>query len=145
MLADALAGVDELLIPVVSGIVVGRLGMGRVVVEVSVGEGNSSVQVSVAEVTGRVLDTDGPVVAYVRLGTYEPVLLELSSPVPIVPLAPEIGAELDPVPGRIGDTGIVAPVEGLVLLSGEAVNCALELTLSRAVILILEVILLPAE
>lgn len=88
-LTDPLGKRDELSSEIGEpGSVVGRFEGRRVLGSVSVGEDNSSVHVSSSEVTDKVLDSDGPVVAYVRLGTYEPVLLGLPSPVPTVPLDP---------------------------------------------------------
>jgi len=86
LLAGPLLGKDELVgVPVVSGAVVGKSDEMSAVDDESV-EDDSSVHVSGTEVTDEVLDSDGPVVTYVRLGTYEPVLLRLPSPVPHVPL-----------------------------------------------------------
>jgi hypothetical protein len=128
---------------VVSGAVVCRSEETGAREDISVGKDDSSVHVSGTEVTDGVLDSDGPVVAYVRLGTYEPALLGLPSPVPAVPLAIGLVPLLDPVPNIIEDGGAVAAVEGLVPLSGNAVNCPLELALAG--VLALETLLAPKE
>lgn len=144
VLIEPLAG-DELLdAAVVSDAVVRRSDEGSAMDDISVGEDDSSVHVSETEVTDKVLDSDGPVVAYVRLGTYEPVLLGLSCPGPAVSLEPGLVPPVGTVTDGIDDKGIVASAEERVLLlSGRVVNCAPELGLSRTVISALEMPLAP--
>ena len=147
LLADPLLGRDEPVgVAVVSGPVVGKSDEVSAADDESV-EDSSSVHVSGTEVTDGVLDSDGPVVAYVRLGTYEPVLLGLPIPVPPVPFITGLVPRLESVPGIIEDNGTLAAVVALLLLASDddVVNCALEFGLSGPVVLALEALLALEE
>jgi hypothetical protein len=76
VLIDALARSDDRSdVAVVSGAAVEMSDEKSVVDDIAVGGDDSSVHVSGTEVTDKGLDSDGPVVAYVRLGAYELALL----------------------------------------------------------------------
>lgn len=123
MVTDPLANSDELADAVVdSGAVVGSVEEPDAVDNVLAEEDDSSVHVSGTEV-----------VAYVRLDSYEPVLLGLLGPVPAVPLDTGAVPWVDHVLHCVEDGEPAAVFEGLVLLSAEVVDCALELVLSGAV------------
>lgn len=110
-----------------------------------VGRGPSSVQVSGAVVVGNVPDLAGPVVAYVKLGTYEPVVLGVPEPVPTVP--PEMGLvpEIEMVPATREDDGAAGCVVGLEPLSGAVDSSVLGVPVSGFVVIAVEALSLIGE